>query len=136
MITFNEWLEKIDEIVTTRQKVPHTRDFAGGEIRSIFQAYKANKLGGTLTPEKLAELKQQLQSWGDVAKDLPVYKELEAKLMAAKPAVNAPEKGMGLHHLSGADASDMRTAGPVRKQVRQNPQKQGWLSWLTGRQSA
>lgn len=135
MITFNEWLEKIDEVVTTRPKVPHTKDFAGGEIRGIFQAYKANKLGETLTPKKLKELRDELDFWADVAKDLPVYKELEAKLNAAKPTNVAPEKGMGLHHLSGKDASDFRTAGKP-KLVKKAPEKRGFLSWLTGRKAS
>jgi hypothetical protein len=136
MITFNEWLEKIDEVVSIRPKVLHTRDYASGEIKYLIQSYMANERGGTLTPEKLAELKQQLQSWSDVAKDLPVYKQLEAKLMAAKPVVAKQEKGMQLHNLSGTDASDFINARSVRKPKVKKPQKQGWLSWLTGRQSA
>lgn len=132
MITFNEWLEKIDEVVTTRPKVPHTKDFAGGEIRGIFQAYKANKLGETLTPEKLKELRNELQSWSDVARDLPVYKELEAKLMAAKPTSVAPQKGMRLSDLSGKEASDFRTAGKKTAPPKAAPRK-SFLSFLTGR---
>lgn len=134
MITFNEWLVQLDEILSVKQKVPHTRDFASGEIKYIFQAYKANKLGGTLTPEKLVELKKELQSWADVAKDLPVYKELEAKLNAAKPTNVAPEKGMGLHHLSGKDASDFRTAGKP-KVVKKAPER-GFLSWFTRKKAS
>jgi hypothetical protein len=132
MITFNEWLEKIDEVVTTRPKVPHTKDFAGGEIRGIFQAYKANKLGETLTPEKLKELRNELQSWSDVARDLPVYKELEAKLMAAKPTSVAPQKGMQLSDLSGKEASDFRTVGKKAAPPKAAPRK-SFLSFLTGR---
>ena len=132
MITFNEWLEKIDEVVTTRPKVPHTKDFAGGEIRGIFQAYKANKLGETLTPEKLKELRNELQSWSDVARDLPVYKELEAKLMAAKPTSVVPQKGMQLSDLSGKEASDFRTAGKKAAPPKAAPRR-SFLSFLTGR---
>jgi hypothetical protein len=132
MITFNEWLEKIDEVVTTRPKVPHTKDFAGGEIRGIFQAYKANKLGETLTPKKLKELRDELELWADVAKDLPVYKALEAKLKDAKPTSVVPQKGMQLSDLSGKEASDFRTAGKKAAPPQAAPRR-SFLSFITGR---
>jgi hypothetical protein len=91
-----------------------------------------NKYKRDYYTEKLKELRNELQSWSDVARDLPVYKELEAKLMAAKPTSVAPQKGMQLSDLSGKEASDFRTVGKKTASPKAAPRK-SFLSFITGR---
>ena len=138
MITFNEWLEKIDEVVTTRPKGPNTKDYASGDIKNLNHEYMAHMGGETLTPDRIASLKQKLELWADVAKDLPVYKALEAKLKEAKPNAPVTQKGMTAKDLSGTDASDFQASRAsnvrrVRKPALKKPapKKPGLLGFLS-----